>query len=249
MIVRKIYIKSILTKTGIEGYDYCLNPYVGCAHACRYCYATFIKRFTGHTEPWGGFVDAKINAPSVLERQLKTIRSGSVLIGTVTDPYQPLEKRYLITRRCLERLINNNLSISILTKSPLVIRDIDLIKKVNCSVGITITTDREDIKRIFEPYAPPLSLRLKALETLHKEGISTYAFIGPVLPQNPERLANSLAGKVNSVIIDRMNYQRKVLWIYRKYMMEEILSEEYFQMCVKTITEALKSDSIEVTVI
>ena len=101
MQVRKISAKSILTKTGIEGYGYCINPYVGCEHGCKYCYASFMKRFTGHLEPWGEFVDVKINAPLVLKRQLKRKARGSVLLGTVTDPYQPAEKTYLITRGCL----------------------------------------------------------------------------------------------------------------------------------------------------
>src|SRR5512136_3130269 len=104
MKVREIFSKTILTRTAISGFDYCVNPYVGCEHGCRYCYASFMKRFTGHLEPWGEFVDAKVNAPEVLRRQLRRARRGDVLLGTVTDPYQPSEKRYLVTRRCLEAL-------------------------------------------------------------------------------------------------------------------------------------------------
>jgi len=92
MLIKEINVKTALTKTGIQGFDYCLNPYVGCGHACRYCYASFMKRFTGHIEPWGDFVDVKINAPQVLRKQLQRAKPGSVLISTVTDPYQPLEK-------------------------------------------------------------------------------------------------------------------------------------------------------------
>ena len=71
LIIQEIRVKSILTKSGIPGVDYCINPYVGCYHACRYCYATFMKRYTGHTDAWGSFVDVKLNAPEVLQRELK----------------------------------------------------------------------------------------------------------------------------------------------------------------------------------
>jgi len=150
--IRKILAKNILTKTGIEGYDYCINPYVGCAHGCRYCYASFMKRVTSHLEPWGEFVDVKVNAPEVLRRQLRRARKGSILIGTVTDPYQPAEKHYRITRGCLEALLEYQFSVNILTRSSLLARDIDLFKRFyDISVGLSITTDREDIRRIFEP--------------------------------------------------------------------------------------------------
>src|SRR5512139_2591112 len=107
MKVREIFSKAILTKTAISSYDYCINPYVGCGHGCRYCYASFMKRFTGHREPWGDFVDVKINAPQVLKKQLRRAKRGSVLVGSVTDPYQPVEKKYGLTRGCLEALLEH----------------------------------------------------------------------------------------------------------------------------------------------
>ena len=130
-MIREKQVKSILSKSGIPGVDYCLNPYVGCAHACKYCYATFMKRFTGHPEPWGTFVDVKGNGPEVLRRQLKRTTRGYVMISSVTDPYQPLEKKYGLTRRCLEVLLQNQFPTGILTKSPLVLRDTDLFKRFN----------------------------------------------------------------------------------------------------------------------
>ena len=104
MIVREIECQSILTKSGIEVVDYALNPYVGCGHGCVYCYARFMKRFTGHKEEWGEFVDVKINAAEVLARQMRRAKRGNIAFGTVTDPYQPLERKYEITRACLEVL-------------------------------------------------------------------------------------------------------------------------------------------------
>jgi pyruvate-formate lyase-activating enzyme len=103
--IREIFAKNVLTKTGIEGYDYCINPYVGCAHGCRYCYATFMKRFTGHAgEKWGSFLDVRVNMPEVLRKELRKKHTGTVLFGSVTDAYNPMEKRYEITRKCLEAI-------------------------------------------------------------------------------------------------------------------------------------------------
>ena len=183
LIVREIECKSILSKSGIESVDYAINPYVGCAHGCVYCYAVFMKRFTGHEEEWGTFVDIKINAPDVLTRQLKRAKPGNISFGTVTDAYQPLEREYGITRDCLEALLDHPHPISILTKSPLVVRDLDLIKKLkDVEVAFTITTLDEEVRRRFEPGASPVAARLKALRAFSEAGIPTWAFCGPLLP-------------------------------------------------------------------
>ncbi len=217
LIIREVKVKSILTRTGIPGIDYCINPYVGCSHGCRYCYATFMKRFTAHTEAWGSFVDVRINAPEVLIKQIKGgDKSGNIIISSVTDPYQPVEGKYKLTRQCLEVLLPYQFSISILTKSPLVLRDIDIFKKFSeIEVGVTVTTDDEKIRKIFEPKTPPIGARINAIKTLHDNGIKTYAFIGPVLPMNPDAIIEKLRPHVDSVIIDRMNYTSKTLQIYR----------------------------------
>ena len=112
-------VKNILSKSGIPGADYCINPYVGCSHGCRYCYATFMKRYTGHPEAWGSFVDVKINAPEVLRRQIRKAAKGKIMISSVTDPYQPIEDKYKLTRQCLQILLPYPFSVDILTKSPL----------------------------------------------------------------------------------------------------------------------------------
>src|SRR4030066_2259053 len=172
MKVREIFSKTILTKTAISSFDYCINPYVGCGHGCRYCYATFMKRFTGHLEPWGSFVDVKINAPEVLRRELKRAEKGGIILSSVTDPYQPIEAKYMITRKCLEVLALFQFPVDILTKSPLVLRDIDIISRLNdAEAGITITTDNDDVRKIFEPHAPSISSRIEALKNLHKAGV------------------------------------------------------------------------------
>jgi DNA repair photolyase len=248
--VKEILSKAVLTKTGIEGYDYCINPYVGCQHGCKYCYASFMKRFTGHSEPWGEFVDVKINAPQVLAKQLKRPKVGSVLFGTVTDPYQPLEKKYRITRGCLEALLGSQLSLNILTRSPLVIRDIDLFKKLDdIEIGLSITTDKEETKKIFEPNVPSILSRVEALRKIHDAGISTYVFIGPMLPLDPEKIVDMIAGAANSVLIDRLNYSNKVLSIYRRHGLDDFLSHDYFISSGRELKEKFEKKGIPVTLL
>ena len=155
MQVREIEVKSILTKSRIPTVPYAVNPYIGCGHNCLYCYATFMKRFTGHTEAWGSFVDVKINAPEVLERQLKRAKKDTILLSSVCDPYQQIEKKYRLTRRCIEVILKHGFPLDILTKSDLVLRDLDLLKQFKeVTVGWSITTNREEIKKIFEPNSP-----------------------------------------------------------------------------------------------
>ncbi len=247
MTPREIYARSILSKSGIGGIAYCINPYVGCAHACTYCYATFMRRFTGHTEPWGAFLDVKMNSAALLAKQLKTAREGTILMASVTDCYQPAEGEYRVTRSCLEVLAGSPLPVEVLTKSPLVLRDLDILKKIRrLEVGLTITTDDEAVRRIFEPGAPPVKARVDALERLHGEGISTYAFIGPVLPLHPERLADLIRPHADSVLIDRMNYTFKTAGIYRRHRLDPWLDGGYVGGAIARLERALAEKSITV---
>jgi DNA repair photolyase len=219
LVVRDIECKSILTKSGITGVDYALNPYVGCAHGCVYCYAVFMKRFTDHDEEWGTFVDIKVNAPEVLNRQLRRAKPGNISFGTVTDAYQPLEREYGVTRACLEALLDHPLPVSILTKSALVQRDLDLIKKLNdVEVAFTITTLDEEVRSRFEPGASPIAARLKALRTISEAGIPTWAFCGPLLPgiTDDEGSLDALFVQLKSagagyVLVDSLNL-RGAVW-------------------------------------
>src|SRR5690242_3485516 len=181
MIVKEIEAKTILSKSQI--YDYTLNAYVGCQHDCLYCYAKFMKRFTGHCEPWGAFVDVKINAVELLAREVKKKRKGRVWISGVCDAYQPLEKKYTLTGRCLEILVEQGWPVTIQTKSPLVLRDIAILKKsADAEVGFTITTADEKVRMIFEPGAPQIAKRVEALGLLHGSGIRTFVMVAPLLP-------------------------------------------------------------------
>jgi len=226
MIIREIQAKAILSRSRIH--DYTLNAYVGCGHRCIYCYARFMKRFTGHREAWGEFVDVKINAAELLIREAKKKKKGTVWISGVCDAYQPLEQKYKLTRRCLEILVDDGWPIDIQTKSPLVLRDIDILKRAaDAEVGFTITTADEKMRRIFEPGAPAIEERIRALEALHKEGIGTYVMVAPMLP-GADGLVEKLRGKVDHALIDRDNYFY-ANWAYKKYKMEWAKDEAFFQ--------------------
>jgi DNA repair photolyase len=247
MIVKKIRVKSVLTRSGIPGIDYCINPYVGCFHGCRYCYATFMKRFTGHTEAWGSFVDVKVNSPEALQRQLQRKARGRVMISSVTDAYQPIEARYKLTRKCLEVLLQYQFPVDILTKSPLVLRDLDLIKKFNdIEVGVTVTTNDEKIRKVFEPKAPSITARIDTLKKLHNNGINTYAFIGPVLPMNPEALLKKISPHVDSIIIDKMNYTSKTLKIYKRMNLNKWLEDGFIENIIQRLENGFAGKPVSI---
>ncbi|MBN1660306.1 MAG: radical SAM protein [Anaerolineae bacterium] len=213
LIVQEVACRSILTRSGIDGVDYAVNPYVGCEHACVYCYATFMKRFTGHHEPWGTFVDVKVNAADALVRQIQRARRGTVNFGTVTDAYQPIEEQYRLTCACLEALADCDYPITILTKSSLVLRDIDLLARLpDVEVAFTISALDETLREQFEPGASPFSARLDALHTLADAGIRTWAFCGPLLPflsdgeeQVDDLFAALKDAHAGSVLVDSLN--------------------------------------------
>ena len=225
MIFREVYARSILSKSQV--FDYVVNPYIGCRHNCVYCYARFMRRFTGHKEPWGEFVDAKINAPALLKREINKKPLGRVWVSGVCDPYQPLESNHRLTRKCLEILAEYGWPITVQTKSPLVSRDIDLLRRSNkIEVGLSVTTADDGIRKLFEPGAPPIKKRIEALEELHLAGIRTYAMIAPMLP-GAEALADQLSDRVDYVLIDRMNYHYGD-WAYRKYDFEYAMGDDFF---------------------
>jgi DNA repair photolyase len=241
MKIKEIHAKNILSKSKV--FDYALNPYVGCEHGCLYCYAKFMKRFTGHREGWGEFVDAKINAPELLSKEIKKKRAGRVWISGVCDPYQPIEERYGLTRMCLKVLIENDWPVTIQTKSPLVLRDLELLKiSGEVEVGLTVTTADEEVKEIFEPKAPRIKERILALTKMHSKGITTFAMIAPLL-EGVEGLVNGLKGKVDYVLIDRMNYHYADR-VYRKFGIEWARKDKFFIQKGKELMESFEKTGI-----
>ena len=184
MKINLIKAKTIMQKTGLPDCDWVVNPYTGCRFGCKYCYAAFVGRFTHPNEEWGSYVDVKINAPELLKKEISG-KKGIILFSSVTDPYQGLEAKYQLTRKCLQVLadVRYKGEVGILTKSGLVTRDIDIFKKIkNIHVGMTVTSTGDPISQYLETYATPNPDRLKALKKLHQAGIKTYAFVGPLLP-------------------------------------------------------------------
>ncbi len=179
MIVKEIETKNVLTKSNLPVSDYSVNPYGGCAHACKYCYASFMKRFTGHTEPWGAFVDVK-RWPAIPHPE--RYAGKELFIGSVTDPYQPLEETYGRTRALLEQMQGSGCKISIATKSDLVLRDLNLIKTFpDARVSWSINTLDEDFRADMDE-AVSIGRRLAAMKAFHDAGVRTTCFISPIFP-------------------------------------------------------------------
>ena len=183
MKINEIKVNSVITKSNLPICDYSVNPYVGCEHACKYCYACFMKRFTGHTENWGEFVDVKYWQPI---KNADKYSGKEFFIGSVTDPYQPSEEKYGRTRAFLEELKGSGAVISIATKSDLVLRDVDLIKTFpNARVSFSINTTDESF-RFDMDNGVSLSRRFAAMKKLNDEGIRTTCFISPIFPEITE---------------------------------------------------------------
>lgn len=238
--VNEIKAKSVLNKSKI--FDYCVNPYTGCQINCRYCYARlFMRRYSGHQEAWGHFVDVKVNAPDVLRRQLARAVKGTVWISSVCDPYQPLEESYGLTRRCLKELALKRFPVNVQTKSELVLRDLDLFREFEqIEVGLTITTDNQRVAGLFEPGASTVEKRLGALEKLRRSGIRTFAFLGPLLPGNPEQLVARLQEGADKILIDRMNYVPSIKGYYHQLGLEGAAKDEFFQAHKKRLVSELR---------
>lgn len=214
MRVNEVRCKSILSESKLYGVDYSINPYTGCGHGCKYCYAVFMKRYTDHGEPWGEFVDVKVNAPDRLMEDLIKTEPGSVLLSSVTDAYQPLEEEYEITREVLEILQRADFPVSILTKNDLVLRDLEVLKEFSpekISVGFTINFLDEKDRKNWEPGAPSIQDRLQALEKLHSEQIPAYLHVGPWFEgiTDLEEILEETGEFIQELQIEDLNWRRK----------------------------------------
>lgn len=220
-IVKEIKVKSIMTKSNLPVADFSVNPYIGCEHACKYCYASFMKRFTNHPESWGTFVDIK-NWNEIKKTQ--KYAGKEAFIGSVTDPYQPCEEKYKKTRLLLEQLHGSGISISIATKSDLVLRDLDLIKTFpNARVSFSINTIDENFKNEMD-YAVSIERRFKAMKKVYDTGIRTTCFISPIFPgiTDVEKIILRAKNQCNLVWLENLNlrgdYKGKILdWIKKKH--------------------------------
>ncbi len=263
-----IETKTALSKSRIPGIDYTVNPYFGCEFGCSYCYADFMTRFSKNYSKffanlrWGEFVGVKINVHEKLKDEIlkleskislfpdKKIKKPNVWLSIVTDPYQPVEKKFMLTRKCLEILLKFQYPTGILTRSPLVLRDIDLLVEFeNIEVGISITTDNDNIRKVFEPKAPSIKSRIKTLEKLKQKNIKTFAFIGPILPMDAVNLSKEINGFVDYVLVDKMNYIWKTEKIYRVNSLDFAIRDEYFSAVSEEISREFSSKEIEIEIL
>lgn len=179
MKINEINVNDYLTKSNLPSSDYVINPYVGCPHGCKYCYASFMKRFTGHKENWGEFVAVKKCNKKI---NLKKISGKNVFLSSVTDCYNKFEEKYLITRNILKQLVYSDCNLLISTKSKLILRDIDLLNKIkNVTVSMSVNTLNEKFKNDMDN-ASSIKDRLETLKELHKNGIYTVLFMSPIFP-------------------------------------------------------------------
>ena len=205
MKISTIKAKSVLVKSNLPASDYVANPYSGCPHRCRYCYASFMKRFTGHTEEWGTYIDVKKYDSCRLP---KSLGGKTILLSSVTDPYNPYEVKFHKSRDILKLLVNSDAHVEILSKSDLMVEDIDLLKEFrDLSVGISMNTLDDGFRKDMEPGAPSVQRRLKALEKLHSAGIPTYLFISPIFPYLTDirAILRETAGNIDKVCFENLN--------------------------------------------
>ncbi len=208
MEVRLVECKSAISPSRLPGLDWALNPYRGCGHACAYCYAQDVTRFE-MARPWGNVIEVRTNIVSKLKKDLQKRPIGVFGIGTVTDPYQPLESEYELTRGCLAVLRRAGARISILTKSDLVLRDIDLLVGwPDAEVGISIGCSNEQIASIIEPGAPSPDRRFSALRELSDKRVKTYLMAAPIIPG----LCDSEKAIVDLVRMAKDARVRRIMW-------------------------------------
>lgn len=219
MKINEVKIKSIITKSNLPGVDYVINPYIGCQHSCIYCYADFMKRFTGHVnENWGSFVDIKVNSDQTINN-LK-LENKIILMSSVTDPYQPIESKYKITQKILNKLLQFQPNLEILTKSSLVLRDIDILKQFeNVKVGVSLNTLDEKVSKFLEPCATLPKGRIEILKKLHVEGIKTYLFMSPIFPEITDfkEIVEEVKDYVDEIFFENLNIRannRKIFLVF-----------------------------------
>jgi len=233
LVIREIRVKSIIVKSRLPDGDFVINPYIGCQHGCVYCYARFMKRFTGHHEPWGRFVDVKINAPDLIPVRTDKFKGKLIIIGSVCDPYQPVEKKYQLTRKILERLIPLEPALALMTKSDLVVRDLDLLQQFkDCIVGFSLSTLEDEFRRRIEPLAASVKERIAALKKLHYAGVTTVLFISPIFPEitNWKKIIRKTRGFVNEFWFENLNLYPSVQAGVYQALGSKVLRKKYQQV-------------------
>ena len=231
--VRVVRASRVLVPEG-RG-QYYLNPYAGCMIGCPYCYvderADLSRALDGQPRhAWGRWVDVKVDAPEVLRREVRDLPPGPVRMSPIlTDPYQPLERTYRVTRGCLEVLLEAGFSPVILTRGARVVEDLDLLARfARAAVGMSVPTDDDTVRARFEPGADPVDARLDALARLHGAGLRTFLAVQPMLPMDPARLVARTAPYVHTVRVDRMHGVEGLRGLYESAGCVEAMEDAFF---------------------
>lgn len=246
LLIKNVDVKSVLTKSNLPVCDYSANPYIGCQHACKYCYASFMKRFTNHPEPWGDFLDVK-HWPTI--KNPGKYAGKEVFIGSATDPYNPLEEKYGRTRELLEQLQGSGIGISIATKSDLVLRDLALIKTFpNARVAWSINTLDESFREDMD-MAVSIERRLSAMKTFHDAGIRTTCFISPIFPgiTDVPAIIRRVKDQCNLIWLENLNLRGSYKGVILNYVKEKIpelmaLYQEIYQNRDRSYWQALDAE-------
>lgn len=210
-----IKVNDYVTKSNLPASDYVINPYVGCPHGCKYCYASFMKRFTGHQEEWGTFIDIKQCDKKI---NIKKLENKTVFLSSVTDCYNKFEEKYKLTRNILEQLLNSNCKLNISTKSNLILRDVDILKQFkDLTVSMSINTLDENFRKDMDN-ASTIKERLECLKELHRNGIYTILFMSPIFPYITDfkKIIEESKDYVNEYWFENLNlrgdYKQKILY-------------------------------------
>lgn len=220
MIIKEIETKNVITKSNLPVCDFSVNPYTGCEHACKYCYASFMKRFTNHPEPWGEFLDVKhwdkIKNP-------KKYAGKELFIGSVTDPYTPQEEIYGRTRALLTQLQGSGAKLSLATKSDLILRDLDIIKTFpDARVSWSVNTLDEAFKDEMDK-AVSIKRRLAAMKAFRKAGVRTTCFISPIFPAitDVKAIIEQVKEYCNLIWLENLNLRGSYKAVIMEYIKEK----------------------------
>ena len=219
-IINKMDVKSVLTKSNLPVCEYSINPYVGCTHACKYCYASFMERFTGHTENWGTFIDVKY------WKEIKNpgkYKGKELFIGSVTDPYNPQEEIYGRTRSLLEQLKDSGAKLSIATKSDLILRDLELIKSFpDVRVSWSVNTLDEEFRADMDN-AVSIERRFAAMKAFYLAGVRTTCFISPIFPgiTDVKAIIRQVRKQCNLIWLENLNLRGGYKTVIMDYIQEK----------------------------
>jgi len=259
MNIEEVTCKTALSASKLPGLDYSLNPYVGCMHQCRYCYAPSILRMP--IQSWKNTVKIKRNIPTILAKELKSKKKGVVGISTVTDPYQPIEKKAQLTRYCLQVLLKKDTPISIQTKSDLILKDAELITQFsNAEVMVSIGTLHDEQRKLLEPGSSSIQQRIKVLNHFAQSSVKTSVFFGPIYPTMTLKDIESFAtickkSGIDEVMIDRFHIKPGIInniqdalknkqKIAPLFSQKELSNQSYYQKIREKIRDELKHSSI-----